>query len=197
MIFDKFQTVYATKASGGASESGYDGNKAASSSVEGSSAEPTTTTTQRSTTTRTVTVESVGPSSGNVLAASATDSAADGYGSAPTSGAGTSVGPSATGCAAATTVTKTVKSTITVVRSLDYQSHNFIANIAQTASPSSTANAGSASSGSALPTLSTGSAGPYNNGTAAHPTKSKKKCASSGFLTKTKAKAMPSGYKRF
>ena len=107
------QTVYATKTAGGA-ESGAGGyNNTASSAVAGIDGEPTTTLTDHSTTTRTVTVESVGPSSGNVLAAQTTDSAGEGYGSSATSVVGESA--SATGCAAVATVTETIKSTITVV----------------------------------------------------------------------------------
>jgi hypothetical protein len=187
------QTVYATKTAGGNEQSSIDGSNKAMTSVDaGTDSEPTTTITDRSTTTRTVTIETVDASGGE-------------YGSPETSVAGVSASATGSGCAAMATVTQTIKSTVTVV---SLSNHHFLLSpltISQTAGAStavapeasSTEDAGSAMSTSSMPILSTSSAAPYTNGTAVHPTKpKKKKCASSGFLTKSKPTTLPSGYKR-
>jgi hypothetical protein len=100
-VADMFsQTVYATKEGTGS----------------GADVKPISTTADSSSsTTRTVTVESIGSTSGEVDASQTTEPAGEFYPSSVESVAGGSADPVGTGCAAGTTVTSTVMSTITVV----------------------------------------------------------------------------------
>jgi hypothetical protein len=119
------QTVYATSEDSGAVETGVaDYNQVITSTDADTGVESTTTITDRSTTTKTVTIQSVDPSGGDVLGAEQTDSGDEGYGSSETSVAGGNGAPSPTGCAPMATVTETIKSTVTVVSSDDFEAYS-------------------------------------------------------------------------
>ena len=222
------QTVYAVSEDSTAVETGVaDLDEVVTSTNADTGVESTTTITDRSTTTKTVTVQSVDPSSDGALGAEQTDSGDDGNGSSETGIAGGNGAASPTGCAPVATVTETIKSTVTVVSSDDSKAYSssLLTSPVQTASPrtavnaeasstkdtdstlssieeedvyspssladigstsSSTENAGPVPSSSDSLPIPIGSTSPYNNDTATHPKKPKKKCASSGFMTMPK-----------
>jgi hypothetical protein len=171
-VADMFsQTVYTTKEGSSA-----DGQNTAAPSTGSGADYKSTSAAYSSSTTRTVTVESVGSASGDVDASQTTEPAGEFYPSSVESVTGGSAEPQGTGCAAGTTVTKTVNSTITVVSfCLDNVSQSPLLKCLQTATPTaatssylpgtedgvqvslSTEDAGYGSSSSPMPVSSTGS----------------------------------------